>query len=130
MKKPLPPRESLQVVIQKLKAMSLGSAIPAKKDKSDQATEVTPELLKQGLNEAIVASSIGTMLREARRKRGLTGTQLATRLGMSKMRISQLEHSDANVEVATLARVAQALGYELRVELVTAGTERIEASFG
>jgi ribosome-binding protein aMBF1 (putative translation factor) len=115
MKKELPSRANLQKTITKLKAMPAGSIIQCA---SENATEFSVSDLQNGLSDALLAESIGEMLRQARVKSGLTGTELATRLGLSKVRVSQLERVGLDIEVSTLVRVADALGYELRLELV------------
>jgi ribosome-binding protein aMBF1 (putative translation factor) len=115
MKKELPSRANLQKTITKLKAMPAGSIIQGA---SENATEFSVSDLQNGLSDALLAESIGEMLRQARVKSGLTGTELATRLGLSKVRVSQLERVGLDIEVSTLVRVADALGYELRLELV------------
>lgn len=121
MKKVLPPKESLQATITELKGMPAGSIIVGN---TENATPYSAAELKQQLSEALLAGSIGDLLREARSRRGFTGIELAKKLGISKMRVSQLERAELNIEVATLARVASVLGYELKVEFV-AGQERI-----
>jgi ribosome-binding protein aMBF1 (putative translation factor) len=115
MKKELPSRAILQNTIKQLKAMPAGSIIQGA---SEYATEFSVPDLQNGLSDALLAESIGEMLRQARVKSGLTGTELATRLGLSKVRVSQLERVGLDIEVSTLVRVADALGYELRLELV------------
>jgi ribosome-binding protein aMBF1 (putative translation factor) len=122
MKKVLPPRESLQSSIAELKAMPAGSIISS--GRKLRAKSVSVNDLKQDLSDALLAESIGDLLREARSRRGMTGTELASKLGTSKVRVSQLEHAELNIELATLARVAGVLGYELQVAFV-AGSERI-----
>lgn len=118
MKKNLPARDSLKTVIETLKAMPEGSVIGSAHGALENATEFLVPELKQGLSDAVLAENIGVMLRQARLNSGLTGSQLAARLGLSKMRISQLERIGADVEVSTLARVAGALGYDLQLQLV------------
>jgi ribosome-binding protein aMBF1 (putative translation factor) len=118
MKKDLPSRASLKTVIETLKAMPIGAVIKGADGALDQATQFLVQDLEQGLSEAFLTENIGVMLRQARLKSGLTGTELAARLGLSKVRISQLERIGSDVEVSTLARVAGALGYDLQLQLV------------
>lgn len=117
MKKELPTRAALQETIAKLKTMPAGSIIPST-NSLENATEYSAIDIKNGLSDALLAESIGEMLRQARVKSGLTGTELAARLGLSKVRVSQLERVGLDIEVSTLVRVADALGYELHLELV------------
>jgi ribosome-binding protein aMBF1 (putative translation factor) len=118
MKKDLPSRASLKTVIETLKTMPEGAVIQGADGALDQATQFLVQDLEQGLSEAFLTENIGMMLRQARLKSGLTGTELAARLGLSKVRISQLERIGSDVEVSTLARVAGALGYDLQLQLV------------
>jgi ribosome-binding protein aMBF1 (putative translation factor) len=118
MKKELPPRASLKTAIAQLKAMPNGSIIQGSEDVVRLATEFTVADVQQGLSDALLAENIGEMLKQARLQSGLTGTELASRLGLSKVRISQLERVGSDVEVSTLARVAHALGYDLQLQLV------------
>jgi HTH-type transcriptional regulator / antitoxin HipB len=118
MKRELPPRASLKTTIAELKAMPAGSIIQGPEDAMHLATEFTVSDLQQGLSDALLTENIGEMLKQARLNSGLTGTELATRLGLSKVRISQLERIGSDVEVSTLARVAHALGYDLQLQLV------------
>ena len=118
MKKDLLSRASLKTVIEILKAMPKGAVISLKDSALDHATEFLVKDLEQGFSDALLSDNIGVMLRQARLKSGLTGTELAARLGLSKVRISQLERIGADVEVSTLARVAGALGYDLQLQLV------------
>ncbi len=118
MKKDLPSRDSLKTVIATLKAMPEGAVIAGADGALEKATPFLVSDLQQGFSDAVLTENIGTMLRQARLKSGLTGTELAARLGLSKVRISQLERIGSDVEVSTLARVAGALGYDLKVQLV------------
>lgn len=118
MSKQLPSRADLQSTIAALKAMPAGSVIEGATGALDAATEFSVADLEKGLSDALLTESIGAMLRHARADSGLTGTELAARLGLSKVRVSQLERVGLDIEVSTLARVADALGCELRLELV------------
>jgi transcriptional regulator with XRE-family HTH domain len=131
MKKPLPPRASLQAGIAALKAMPPGGIIQGPPGAFENATEFSVLELQNALSDAVLAENIGEMLRQARVKSGLTGTELAARLGLSKARVSQLERVGLDIEVSTLVRVADALGCELHLELVQradrASREALEA---
>jgi transcriptional regulator with XRE-family HTH domain len=56
--------------------------------------------------------------REARQQAGLTQQELAERAGMSQPAIAKLERGATNPTLATLSRCAEAVGCELRMELV------------
>jgi transcriptional regulator with XRE-family HTH domain len=59
-----------------------------------------------------------------RGKRNLTQTELAARAGMSASKISAIESSPKNIELATLIRIATALEYQFRPAFVPAKTNR------
>lgn len=52
---------------------------------------------------------IGFQVRQLRRKRSLTATELADRAGVSKSMISQVEHGNANPSIETVRSIAAAL---------------------
>ncbi|MHB1538474.1 MAG: helix-turn-helix domain-containing protein [Solirubrobacteraceae bacterium] len=55
------------------------------------------------------------VLRESRRRAGLTQADLALRLGVSQAAIAKLERSSSNPTVSTLARVLGASGHSLTI---------------
>ncbi|RKR75231.1 helix-turn-helix domain-containing protein [Frondihabitans australicus] len=55
-------------------------------------------------------SALGRVLRAARRAAGLTLAQLAERAGVSQPHLSQMENGKASPSIATLFRLADALG--------------------
>lgn len=57
-------------------------------------------------------------LRHARHRAGLSQGELARRLGVSQQQVAALEAPDSNMSLATLARVAEALGCEVQIGLV------------
>lgn len=61
--------------------------------------------------------AVRLQLRWARQKLGLSQAALAKRVGVSRQQISLLESPDANVTLATLEHVADALGMHLDIEL-------------
>jgi DNA-binding XRE family transcriptional regulator/predicted RNase H-like HicB family nuclease len=56
-------------------------------------------------------------VRRMREELGLSQSQLAERVGVSKQAISQLESPDANIRMDTLERIARALGLEVDIVL-------------
>ncbi|MGY2896775.1 helix-turn-helix domain-containing protein [Deinococcus sp. UYEF24] len=79
-------------------------------------TVLDPPEYPQDIREALISASIGDALRELREGQGLTGVQLAERLGVNKQRVSALEHLITDqVELATLGNVARALECELEI---------------
>ena len=61
---------------------------------------------------------IGVILREARRKSGLTQEELARRIRTTKSAISRIENHAEDIKLSTLDRFAHALGKTLLVEVV------------
>jgi len=61
---------------------------------------------------------LGAEVARMRAKRRLSQTQLAARAGMSASKISAIERSAKNVELATVVRIARALGYQFRPKFV------------
>jgi len=62
--------------------------------------------------------AIAISLRWVRAKRGYTQAEVARRAGVSQAQIAKLETSSENPTVATLLKVAQALGARLEVQVV------------
>jgi transcriptional regulator with XRE-family HTH domain len=72
------------------------------------------------------------LLREARRRAGLTQAQLARRLGTSQAAVAKLERSASNPTVATLDRALRATGHRLELtapERAPAVDETLIASY-
>jgi transcriptional regulator with XRE-family HTH domain len=67
------------------------------------------------------AASLGTRLREVRRQRGITLKQVAEAVGVTESFVSQVERGTANPSVATLRRMAEALGETVASLFVGAG---------
>ena len=82
-----------------------------------------PEM-KDLVERELATLRIGSAIAQLREKRHLTQTQLAARAGMSASKISAIESSPKNIEVATLIRIASALGCELRAEFVRPKAKR------
>jgi transcriptional regulator with XRE-family HTH domain len=55
----------------------------------------------------------GKLLANARRRAGLTQTELAKRLAITQAAVAQLERADSNPRLATLDRALRAAGFEL-----------------
>jgi ribosome-binding protein aMBF1 (putative translation factor) len=54
-----------------------------------------------------------------RQQRGMTQADLAKAIGTRQANVSRLERFDANLTLGTLEKVAQALGANLQIDLVT-----------
>jgi transcriptional regulator with XRE-family HTH domain len=59
------------------------------------------------------SSRPGLLLGQARRRAGITQTDLAARLGITQAAVAQLERADANPRIATLDRALRATGAAL-----------------
>ena len=80
---------------------------------------LTTEEAKAGLRELVLTHQI-YRLRLVRKKLGITQVELAKRMGVSQIRISQIENGKLeSFELGTLIRYIEALGgkLSLRVEL-------------
>jgi transcriptional regulator with XRE-family HTH domain len=56
---------------------------------------------------------IGPTLRTLRRQRGLSQRALAARAGVEQHHLSTIENDRTNPTIATVARIADAIGYDL-----------------
>jgi plasmid maintenance system antidote protein VapI len=79
--------------------------------------EWTPEQMEAAVQDMFLAQSVGELLEEARKQSGLTMNDVAEKMNVSRGRINQLEQPDANLEVATVTRMAQAMGYKVTLTL-------------
>lgn len=84
------------------------------------AVEYTPARIVEEMKVALVARSLAELIARARAQSGVTLEEAGREIGVSKARISQLERSE-NIEVATLVRLAGAMGYRVRIELEPTG---------
>jgi hypothetical protein len=80
------------------------------------------------LSHAIVADSVGEMLAAARKESGQSLRHVGLVAGVSHGRVREMERS-SNLEVATLTRMAEAMGYEVKIifEPRRPGARRITA---
>ena len=58
--------------------------------------------------------NVTTKLRELRKADGVTGEQLAERLGIAVQNLRRVE-AGQNITLKTLARIAEALGFKVKV---------------
>ncbi len=65
--------------------------------------------------------NLGNSIRDARRTRGMTQTDLATAAAVQQAEISRIERGIGNPTVATLHRLAAALGRRVAFEALTSG---------
>jgi DNA-binding XRE family transcriptional regulator len=85
---------------------------------------VRPLEVRLKVGEAVAMHSVAELLSSARKDNSLTLEQLGQALGVSKGRVSQLERRGANLESATLARVAEMLGYDASIVFRPRDTKR------
>jgi transcriptional regulator with XRE-family HTH domain len=64
----------------------------------------------------LVAAS--ALVRDARRRAGLTQVDLARRTGLSQAEIARVERPGSNPTAATLERVLRGAGYRMRLESI------------
>ncbi|MGI9181066.1 MAG: helix-turn-helix domain-containing protein [Longimicrobiaceae bacterium] len=91
----------------------------------------TAQELAEEFAEAVVADSVGELIAKARKETGRSLRDVGAAVGVSHGRVRELEHS-SNVEIATLVRVAAAMGYGVKIVLEPSresrpGTRRLTA---
>jgi DNA-binding XRE family transcriptional regulator len=72
---------------------------------------------KTMVSEAYKRLEISDALRKARKSAGMTQKQVAEKLHVSRVYVSQLEGNPANVSVMTLLKYASAVGADLRLQV-------------
>jgi len=68
------------------------------------------------MQSARTAKQIGAIIRRARRKAGLTQTELGKRIGMRQATISKLEKGEPATQLNTLLDALTALGLEITID--------------
>jgi len=71
------------------------------------------ERLEAGYEEL----KVGVLLRQARKRAGLTQEQVADRLNTKKSAISRIENHSGDIRLSTIERYAHALGWTVSVDL-------------
>jgi ribosome-binding protein aMBF1 (putative translation factor) len=79
--------------------------------------EWTPAQIEAAVNEMVLAKLVGDLLAEARKQSGMTMNEVAEKMSVTRGRVKGLEHPEASLEVATVARMAGAMGYKLTLTL-------------
>jgi transcriptional regulator with XRE-family HTH domain len=72
---------------------------------------------RAGYQEAREAFQLAERVRQVRERLGITQAELAARIGSTQPAIARLEAGGVSPSLATLRRIAAALGMELVVEL-------------
>lgn len=68
-------------------------------------------------------SIIGDMIKNTRKKRGLTQTQLGELVGVQKAQISKIENNASNVTIGTILKVFNALKTNVKMKIEFLDTE-------
>ncbi len=71
----------------------------------------------KGYDEGYEQFKIGAVLKQTRKKAGLTQEELARRLKTKKTAISRIENHAEDIKLSTLEKVAHALGKRLEVKI-------------
>jgi ribosome-binding protein aMBF1 (putative translation factor) len=70
-----------------------------------------------GFESGYQALEFSVMLREARKRAGVTQEKIAQELGTKKSAISRMENHPEDIRLSTLEKYARALGMRLKVQL-------------
>jgi ribosome-binding protein aMBF1 (putative translation factor) len=100
--------------------------------------ETTPRTLREGANvvamsqkdlEALFEVQVqnaAELIRKAKEKRRVSQRDLANRVGVANPRVAQIQKAGNAIEIPTLAKYAEALGYDLEIAFVPRqGGERL-----
>ncbi len=60
---------------------------------------------------------IGAMIKDARKKRNMTRTELGELLGVQKAQISKLENNTKDLRIGTIIRALEALGAKVKMSV-------------
>ncbi len=106
---------------------STKAKLEALRDKPERAAHVAnptamlethPAAIEAQVQEFVIASRVGELLRLARRSRKLSARALGERVGVSQPRVTAIEQASTDLELDTIARFASGLGYRVVVQLV------------
>ncbi len=92
--------------------------IQARKTLPNFLDQVTAQQLQGAAAEAVAMAGVGQLLQQARQRRGMSLRDAARRMDRSPSRVVAIEQATTEVTVATLTRLAQALGYRTEIRLV------------
>ena len=68
--------------------------------------------------ESAVVERVAASIRRLRKARGMTGEGLAEAVGIAPQNLRRIEAGQQNLTLRTLARIADALGLDVRVTFV------------
>jgi HTH-type transcriptional regulator / antitoxin HipB len=83
--------------------------------------ETHPADIQSQVQEFVIASRVGELLRLARQSRKLSTRALGERVGISQPRVTAVEQASSDLQLDTIARFASGLGYRVVVQLVPEG---------
>lgn len=84
------------------------------KDYIDERLKKEPELA-EGFWDGYEDFKVGVMLREARKKTGLTQEEMAHKINTTKSVISRIENHARDIRLSTLEKFVKALGKKLTI---------------
>ncbi|WP_036219477.1 helix-turn-helix domain-containing protein [Calidithermus chliarophilus] len=87
-------------------------------DPAEARHDVVAEIVREVGVEALEAADAGALIALAKAVSGLSQRQLAERVGVSNPRVAQVQKAGQAVEVQTLERFAEAMGYTLELRFV------------
>lgn len=80
--------------------------------------------LQQRFMDALLEESLARLLRSARSTADLSLADVAERLRVSRSWVQQLEREGANLQIDTLNRLANALGYDVHVSFIARSEDK------
>lgn len=83
---------------------------------------------RRHLAEARLRYRVLTLLHDALERSGMSQSDVAARVGLSKSAASQVFSGNGNLRINTIGAYLDAMGCELKLSLVDAGTARAEAT--
>ena len=81
----------------------------------------TPTTLVDLLGKVLLEQSLAQLLYSARETAGLSLAHTAKRSGLTRSRVQELEQEGADLDLDTLQRYANALGYDLQIVFIPRG---------
>lgn len=111
------PHQDFIAKYERLSKLDNAKGIAYQKKASKKAQAETFEVFQQRWERAVVVESVGDVLAKARTESNLSLSQTAKKTKLTRGRMAQLEHHNANLEIQTIVRQAQALGYRVRLSL-------------
>ena len=91
---------------------------PLKKRTSIKLDQAELEKATDMADIIFTAASLKNLLLEARGRRKISLRSVATKAGMAHTQLLGIENSDGNVQLVTLARIAEALDCQLKIAFV------------